>query len=951
MTLLPCLTSCPRLPRRYTNDKGRDTSAPIVGESGSTALHFAAANGHTSVISTLLAYGARPDLADKHGVTPEMLARENGWLECAELLKEALIRMKEEDKKERERGIAGGWGPDGTANTTVPDGDGSGRRKLHAKRSTDNSFSIFKSSSSCAPLHNRSETHLQKVPSSSSNHPPTPPKVFGEYTFQPPSSSSSSVNNSHTYPSRRPSLPHISNTDPTHTPPRPAFKRAPKRPQSAGTGADRRDDAAGQRKLGTKLSLLGLFKKAGDSSSQSHTPDRSGNSSGRQPTTPSSITSVLPPADSLPRFGGSSSNTNSPRGGVPIPLPSAVELHNAITRHTSRESPSMRSVPLPIPHPRQPYGATEDGVPTARPGTGGSMNSVNRNGGPGILLAHTRSSSSGGGHAHSHSNSFSSANGSASTLPTSPFKSLRFDASSSSNRSSPSSAITTSPKMMKSPRTMRSSSFSSLRKTIVGTRDAPVDDDDEEIHIDVEADDADEEDEEYGVPLERPIMSSPSASLRHHTIPEGPTKFRPNLNAIQTERSRGYSIGSSSSSLSPILSPDAITTDFPYHSPHEGAEDRHLAVPSPSFRSSNKEKRDRGDSISSLSTDGSGSNQAGSLSMSGTTIASTGSGGSTRSGLTPSQTSYSPSQLRSPSSPRSVLKPPPMVYDYPSNDDDGTPAVTPSLKDRRAHTPIDIDIRSISSHAQAEVLVQKAQQSILEGCYDSETGSESGHRKRPEAGLFDSTPLSAKLAAYGETLALERRLREEEEREKMGDIMGKLPGPGQARERRPSHGAVESRGVNGGGLDRQLSLEQKPKARRREPRRPNTSSGTAADPRKNSLFPFSDNNCSEFGQFPPTGLRHHSFQLIDIASSRTNPRLMSRVLIKNPISSGTAHQSSTLTQLHPPSPLSNLPKLPVDSLRRIILIPPSALALPIRRLQLRERHSFLLARATMMTKT
>jgi len=66
----------PRLPRCYS-DKHRDTSAPIVGSSGSTPLHFAAANGHTNVVRTLLSYGAHADRADKHGVTPEMLAREN----------------------------------------------------------------------------------------------------------------------------------------------------------------------------------------------------------------------------------------------------------------------------------------------------------------------------------------------------------------------------------------------------------------------------------------------------------------------------------------------------------------------------------------------------------------------------------------------------------------------------------------------------------------------------------------------------------------------------------------------------------------------------------------------------------------------------------------------------------------------------------------------------------
>src|ERR1700683_994189 len=66
-----------RLSRRYSYGD-RDTSAPIVGSSGSIPLHFAAANSHENVVRTLLLHGAHADHADKHGVTPEILARENG---------------------------------------------------------------------------------------------------------------------------------------------------------------------------------------------------------------------------------------------------------------------------------------------------------------------------------------------------------------------------------------------------------------------------------------------------------------------------------------------------------------------------------------------------------------------------------------------------------------------------------------------------------------------------------------------------------------------------------------------------------------------------------------------------------------------------------------------------------------------------------------------------------
>ncbi|KAJ7476172.1 hypothetical protein FB451DRAFT_1463786 [Mycena latifolia] len=77
------------LPRHYSNDESRDPSVPIIGTNGSTPLHFAAANinGNTSIVIALLLRGAHANRADKHGITPEMLARQNGWDECADLLK------------------------------------------------------------------------------------------------------------------------------------------------------------------------------------------------------------------------------------------------------------------------------------------------------------------------------------------------------------------------------------------------------------------------------------------------------------------------------------------------------------------------------------------------------------------------------------------------------------------------------------------------------------------------------------------------------------------------------------------------------------------------------------------------------------------------------------------------------------------------------------------------
>ncbi|KIM73440.1 hypothetical protein PILCRDRAFT_15236 [Piloderma croceum F 1598] len=72
---------------------------------------------------------------------------------------------------------------------------------------------------------------------------------------------------------------------------------------------------------------------------------------------------------------------------------------------------------------------------------------------------------------------------------------------------------------------------------------------------------------------------------------------------------------------------------------------------------------------------------------------------------------------------------------------------------RRSHIPTNIDICSISSHAPAEALVQRAQQSNL----DMEDIPDDNPL------IPGRLPLSAKLVAYGESLALERRLKRMEE--------------------------------------------------------------------------------------------------------------------------------------------------------------------------------------------
>ena len=58
-----------------------DTPFPMAGS------QIAAANGHTNVIHTLLLYVAHADHMDKHGVTSEMLVRDNGKGSMVDMLR------------------------------------------------------------------------------------------------------------------------------------------------------------------------------------------------------------------------------------------------------------------------------------------------------------------------------------------------------------------------------------------------------------------------------------------------------------------------------------------------------------------------------------------------------------------------------------------------------------------------------------------------------------------------------------------------------------------------------------------------------------------------------------------------------------------------------------------------------------------------------------------------
>jgi hypothetical protein len=165
----------------------------------------------------------------------------------------------------------------------------------------------------------------------------------------------------------------------------------------------------------------------------------------------------------------------------------------------------------------------------------------------------------------------------------------------------------------------------------------------------------------------------------------------------------------------------------------------------------------------------------------------------------------------------------------------------------RAHLvprrPLDIDIRSISSHAQAEALVQRAQHAILE--MTDELNADTVSSPGPSTGR---TPLSAKLAAYGESLAIQRMLRQEQEKRATASLQDFdedeediVPSPPTdvARSAGLTYSRHEDVGHYGhvrkasSPLDRKLSLERKSSigshSRKHVPKRPSTSAGVTSD--------------------------------------------------------------------------------------------------------------------------
>ncbi|KAG7090972.1 hypothetical protein E1B28_010039 [Marasmius oreades] len=885
--------NAPRLPRRYSNEKN-NTTAPIQGTTGSTPLHFAAANGNKNVMMSLLLRGAHPGLQDKHGFTPAALAEQHGWVECAGLLTE-WIKNKDRDLRERETNIGGAdefgqkYGSLGNREKdslgNEEDAGGPARKRIQVKRSVDTALNKFKASGGLVAPQKNSPAPSSFTSQAPLLTPPTSP-IRQRRDSSPSHSEDSDYPDSFDPGRRRPSLPQVLNPPPalsSSNHPLRNYKsatlvkapRSPRRPRSAGNGAEPEGDAGSTkthtRKLGTKLSLLNLFKKGSDMggiplerTSSTHVSSSSSmpisvpssqmssswnvsslSNSPKQMLFSESKTSTGPLPRSGYRFGssGAPSRQNSPSmSSSSIPQvspqnaktsphlytptrhtgPLAVDLHNALatqqyqTQSRARSGSNGSAIGLGItfdgpddgggslsssPLNRIAMHRMRPGHVRDRSGSGASNRNIQvfddeviipdssngkGNSRPGILRGHHRTSSTG---------------------QTSVLRALRFDSSSSTSsrrdrdgdhpplrgctsasslrrnvEPSPNRNLTSTPTRVPDSAPPTMGDFESNPGDRSGIGDDGFDDVDEPY---------------YGQPLEGPIGST------------------------QT-RTRGSSFASSNSSLSPVLSAaDLVATatidsEFPFsiNRPPPMLDDTgadQVATTGSQLLRVPPDGRGRGDSVSSTSTTDSAHNPA--LSASGTTSASGGSATVTTPLRSPEISSFLDLSLDSPKSPNYDAVSDPMVEGYKTNVGTHDRAVT--LNERRSRSPLGIDMSLAASHARAERLVQQKKADIL-----------SAH----DADLLDGdsagqVPLSARLAALGESLELERKLRERKHAEEKKVTSGTPPKA--PRLLRDSLDTVTT-STSGAGVIRQSSLNTGPSHRKKEPKRPHTSSGTAS---------------------------------------------------------------------------------------------------------------------------
>ncbi|BGP18719.1 hypothetical protein JCM10213v2_006785 [Rhodosporidiobolus nylandii] len=197
----------PRLPRRYSNERSKTSGLSV----GSTPLHFAAANGHTDVINLLLSYGADPRLAEKHGITPEAIALQNGHADAV-----AALRAWAPPPPSSSGRSGGGEDEDDVASLLSTrsslrnlslgiGGKGKGKKRLHAQRSFDALATRLQQHASTTSLH--SLASLASIASGGGSPNPSSSQIslgaaLPSFSLSPNSSSSST-----TSVSRRISLP------------------------------------------------------------------------------------------------------------------------------------------------------------------------------------------------------------------------------------------------------------------------------------------------------------------------------------------------------------------------------------------------------------------------------------------------------------------------------------------------------------------------------------------------------------------------------------------------------------------------------------------------------------------------------------------------------------------------------------------------------------------------
>jgi hypothetical protein len=682
-----------RLPRKHSSDKSKHPSDILVGATGSTPLHFAAANGHAAIVRILLASGANPEKVDKDGLTPEEIASSIGQddvvavLRAWEAMRWANGRVKSPTKNDSSSIASGSSnatirGDRGEISPTASTFSVSSRsRKVHAKRSVEKLDSVF---------YRRAPPPPEK--------PPIPQSLLPLWTPV------QEVPAPHPIPEithRRPSLPSALDQALPTSKPSSSSSHPSRRPRSAGQGQEESTPStppAGIRKLGSKYSLLNLFKKSNDSAPSSNnispipssprrrstdgysrsTSPSPGPNSPNDPNVTEFNTGPIPTSSSPPIRARTDSNASSVSPGSSPPAISSMQ-------HWRSRRPSEVTAPSPLATEwvGEPEDMEEEAVVIDKDKEGDGelelFSASEDEQQSGRDNPQPRSSIVGplGGHRHPSRNA----------------NRLRFDASATSSASPRGPRSSSSVGSFASRRSSRASStgdgvrFNDQPSYSAQPEESNNEDDGSAVEVDEEADEVGE-----------PLWTGPG---------------RPKVFGRVSSSSRKQSFNSSGSG-SPRLSPEGLanagTTDFPFEAGRGGV--------------TTTDTRLRGDSISSMSTDG-----------------------STYQNLTASPWSTDAS-LPSLSQAGSYVKVPSFTKSQSSGPhrnsisslEEKIDLGSPNVSSRRTHH-IPLMLRNVSTHAQAQSLVHKAQQDILD---------------------FDLTPdspisLTAQLAAYGETLALERR--------------------------------------------------------------------------------------------------------------------------------------------------------------------------------------------------